>query len=315
MEETIIPYKIKIDLLMNLRDSKVKPIDGINIPNISMPPHLMSKKRATEADNSLSIDIRQLFNSLTSDNLEKLKLQLKGLICAKAQNIDMLNEISEEILKNFLISDKNIKNYMQLLNVVWNATVLQPNIDKNITPPTIGKFFLDKCRVKIFSLISEKNIRKLSEMDLDNLDQLDLYNRERESIINLLIIICELYGQRNTQFIKLNATHIYSVMKHILELHNKNQLMMQQLGNPYNDEECQNENEYEILRKMCTLYAEHLYTLIYREGKNFMVDKTKIKDLSGEEKQLSELMLRIQSEIVPKLTESYLISKYQQITY
>lgn len=307
-DHTITPQRISIDYFLTVRNQKIKPIDGLNVPNITMPPHLVSKKRSTEAGDTLSINIRHLFNSLTDDNIVKVKNQLKEIVYAKAKTIEMLNEIAEEVLQNFLISDKYIKNYMQLLNGIWNAQLLVPNtnpVDKKVSP-SIGNLFLAKCKDMIFLLISEKNIRRLAELDQDDPDQQDTYNREREKIINLIVTICSLYEQRNTPLIKLTALQLYFVMKHIIEYYNTNQMRMKELGNPY-EEDCSNEGEYETCRKMCTLYAEQLYTFMFRQGKDFIQDSTVIKD--DKETTLQNLVERFKMEMVPTLTEAFLKSK------
>jgi len=72
---------------------------------------------------------------------------------------------------------------------------------------------------------------------------------------------------------------------------------------------------------MCTLYAEQLYTFVLKEGKNFADDKAIIKDqvtVNNEtvvkERQLIDFVNRFESEIVPTLTEAYLIAKCQQLS-
>lgn len=312
---TITPERITVEQLLLWKDQPVKPIDGINIPNITIPQHLISKKRATEAVDTLPIKIRQLFNSLTADNVQAVKEQLRADVYAKAQNVEMLEEIADEILKNFVVSEQNIKNYMHLLNAIWNASVLIPGSSEKIVSRTIGFYFMNKCKDMIYDLISEKNIKSLAEMDQDDSDQLDLYNRNRQKIINLIITICCLYEQRNTTLIKLTAIQIYSVIKTILDTYNKNQLRMAELGNPY-EADCSDEEEYEILRKMCTLYAEQLYTFMSREGKEFMKDTTPVKDKSMSGDQfMSNVVVRFKKEIIPTLTEAYLISKCDSIDY
>ena len=305
---TITPERISVQYLLSLKNQKIKPIDGLNIPHITMPSHLVSKKRVTEAGDTLSINIRHLFNSLTAENIAKVKEQLRAVVYAKAQSVEMLGEIAEEILQNFIISEPNIKNFMHLLNAVWNASVLIPGSEKNVSP-TIGYFFINKCKDMIFNNIDEKYIKTLAEMDQDDTDQLDDYNRQRDKIINLIVTICSLYEQRNTTSIKLTAVQLYSVIKNILDIYKRNQERMTELGNPYEDN-CTNEEEYEVLRKMCTLYAEQLYTFMSREGKEFVRDKTMIRDQS-----LKDLVERFQKEIIPTLTEAYLISKCKSIEF
>lgn len=311
---TQILQTISIKQFLALRTHKVKPIDGLNIPNITVPPHLVSKKRSTEATDSISINIRQLFNSLTSDNLSGIKEKLREVIISKAQNVEMIEEISQEILHNFLISEQNIKNYMHLLNAVSSACVLidptqtdKANCPNKNVSPTIGNFFLNKCRTMIFNCISDANIRNLAQMDQDDMDELDRYNREREKISNLILTICYLYEQRNTSNINLKAAQLYSLISTILNSYKKNQDLMAELGNP-NKDDCSDENEYEILRKMCTLFAEQLYTFMQKEAKEFSKDPDLIKGY-----QLKSLVDQFKTEVVPTLTEAFIISKCESL--
>ncbi|AYV85834.1 MAG: hypothetical protein Satyrvirus49_3, partial [Satyrvirus sp.] len=92
-----------------------------------------------------------------------------------------------------------------------------------------------------FSCINEKNIRSLAQLDQDDNDDLDKYNREREKIINLITVICCLYEQRSTQKLKLIATPVYVILNTILNFYNQIQEKMKNLGNPYEDEDCKNE--------------------------------------------------------------------------
>ncbi len=307
----ITPQTISVSQLLAFKKQKVKPIDLLNVPGITIPPHLISKKRHTEATDTLTLNIRMLFNSLTTDNLAKVKKQLREIIVEKAKNAEMIEEISQEVLSNFIISEQNIKNYMHLLNAISAACVLMPHVTgttKNVSP-TIGNHFLGKCKDLILRSISDENIRKLAATDLDDPDQLDIYNREREKIINLIITICFLYEQRNTTNIKLTAIHLFDLIKNIMNAHDLLQARMRELGNPY-EEDCSDEEEYELCRKMCSLYAEHLYTFMSRQASEFNKDDTDIKG-----HKMIELTERFRNEIVPLLSEAYLISKCDAIKY
>lgn len=313
---TIAPHSIPVQQLISLKNRKVQSIEGLNIPNITIPPCLVTKKRITEAVDSLSINIRQLFNSITSENISIVKEQLRNIIVAKAQNAETIEEIAQEILLNFIISEQNIKNYIHLLNSVSSACVLL-STNKNIAPndksnvsPTIGNIFLKKCREMIFDCIDVANIRKLAVMDQDDEDQLDIYNRGREKIINLITTICCLYEQRSTANIKLTATQLFCLINTILTHHKNTQSKMNELGNPYEINDCKDEIEYEILRKMNILYAEQLYTFMYREAKEFNKDPELVKGQC-----LKIVVNRFKKEIIPTLTEAYLVSKCDSIEY
>ena len=331
MDKQILkPETISVQQLISLRDQRVTPIDGLNIPNITVPPHLVGKRRPTEVRDSLVINIRQLFNSLTTDNITKVKQQLRDTIVQNAKTEQDIDEIAEEILSNFIISEVNIKNYMHLLNAISPCCILitskgekgaEPNeTGEVLRTPTIGNLFLRKCKdmmsgyvdeekdIRKIGCLSEINIRSLAILDLEDTDQLDAYNREREKIINLIITVCHLYDQRHTTNIRLSSVQIYSLMYTILEYYQRAHAKMKELGDP-NEVDCTDEDEYEVLRKMCTLYAEQLYTFIQRERAEFIKDNH--NPIKGQ--TLKDLVDRFHTEIVATLTEAYLVSKCNEL--
>lgn len=324
---TISPQKISVDKLLVWKDHAVIAPDGINIPNTTVPLNLVSKKRATEARDTITISVRQIFNSLTLDNIAKSKDKLKEIVCTKAQkNVEALAEVADEIFENFIVSDKNIKNYMHLLNSIWNGSILvqYPNkTNEGVKSPCIGSFFINKCKTMIFKYIDEKNIEKLASMDLENIDVLDEYNKARETIINLIITLCELYEQRDRPLIKLTAVQIYSVMKSILDSHANCQKKMKELGDPYDDTgECKDELLYETNRKMCSLYVEQLYYFLRQQGTNFVKDDTEVilvkddtevMDKGIGKQTLKALIIRFKQDIIPTLTEAHLKSRCRDL--
>ena len=304
----ITPKSISIDQLLYLRNYKVKPIEGLIIDDITIPTHLMGKKRQTETADTLSTRIRLLFNTLTVENIQSVKEQLQTTIIEKAKTSDILDEVAVEILHNFFTSEQNIGIFMHLLNAVSNIGVLPaPSTQQRTNRPTvyytIGNKFLQECKKNIFAMIDPDNIKKLALMDLDDDDVLDQYNKERVRILNLIITLCYLYHQRdNPSLIKLNAKHLIPLLSKIIIQYKILQKEMVELGNPFDGDECLDEDKYIANSKMCNLYSEQLYTFIKRGGKDFVKDPTLF-----ENKSLLDIIEDFKTNIVPTFTESYLI--------
>jgi len=203
---------------------------------------------------------------------------------------------------------------MHLLNAINVVCVLITNQGetsnefKNVSP-SIGNCFLLRCRDLIFKSTNDENIRTLAQMDLDDADQMDAHNREREKIINLIITICYLYDQRNTANIKLTAKQLIPLINILFDRYQTLQAKMNDLGNPY-EEDCEDEEEYELCQKMCSLYAEQIYTFISREMSDFKKDPT---DHNGS--TLQSLVAKFRTDIIPTLTEAFLVSKCENLGF
>lgn len=307
---TIQPHKINPHLILNLdiKPEELIPIQGLNIPNVIIPSKLRGIIRSVSNDDPITIQIRQLLNSATIDNINVVTEKLKNLIVTKVQKESILEEIAKELFDNFLVSDKNIPMYLKLLNSVYAISIsLAEDIEKKESrkvSKSIGNYFLDECKNHFLFRTTETHLRKIVVLDQDDPDEADKYNRERDQINNIIITICSLYGQRETSYIRLNAVQVYQVFRRVLDLHKSFQEKMNKLGNPYEDEECDDEEEYENLRNMSTLCAEQLYTFISQKGTEFVNDKVEIK---GE--TLSVLLERFRDEVIPNLVEDYLESK------
>jgi hypothetical protein len=308
-QTTITPTKITYQDLVKLRKREVKPIEGLNIPGITVPDELSGKIGPVKNSDGIAYHMRPVFNAVTVDNTQQMAKKLKEIVYAKVQNQEALNDAAEEIYQNFLINEMNIPNNMQLLNEIYSASIMLSN---GKVSKSIGNYFLEKCCIGIFANVSEKKVRELALLDQDNPDDLDVYNREREKISNLIITICHLYGQRNTSFIKLTARQVIDVIKAILENHLKCQHRIKEIGNPFNGEECSDEVEFEILRKMCMIYAEQLYLFFSKKGKEFVADTTVFNEqVLGQ--ILKDLVLRFQTEVVPFISEEFLKSKCAEL--
>ena len=302
--------KLSLEFFIARKNNVVEPINNLNIPKVIIPPDLVKKRRPVSKD-TITTYIRQLLNSITVHNVEQAKRQLLVDINEKVESENSLDEIASELLSSFIVSDTNIGNYMQILNVIYKATIRVTNktTGEISLSKTIGNLFLDKCRQLIFKNISEGNILYLAKKNLDDDEELDLYNKERDKILNLIIVLCHLYRQRNTQFVKLTATHIYAVIDKILRNHMINQEQMVLLGDPY-EGECIDEERYEYCRRMCVLYSEQLYVFFYNEGKTFKCDETNIKGST-----LSDLITKFYLDVVPNLSEAHMQSKCRMLSF
>lgn len=287
---------ISIQEFLNYMNQPVVPIEGLNIPNITVPAHLVSKKRETQASDTISVNIRFLFTSLTAENLPQVKEELHRVICEKVKNAKMLEEVAHEIVDNFVKRGQNIKNYMHLLNMVSRQCLTLS--DENTTQ-TIGYYFLEKCRDMITVFISEDNIKKLAQMDQYDDDDLDAFNREREKINNLITTICCLYEQRHTSNIKLTAYQLYPLINnHILEKHSKYLNLIKDLD--------EFDDDYQIYGKICNIYAEQIYVFLLNVGEDFLKDEPiQVKEKTYKMKDIVE---KFKTNILPNITESFLVS-------
>lgn len=308
------PQTISVKQINELRKLKPKNPD-INIPGIVIPAELDGKKRPIVAEENISTKIRFIFNSLTATNIEKTKVLLKEQI-NKLETAEDVQKVADEILANLIVSEQNIPNYMHLLNFASPHVVkVKPYIDKNTgkerdTTDSIGRCFIIKCRDLLFSMISETNIRDLAEIDQYDSDCIDEFNKRREKIFNLIITICHLYDQRKSTLIKLTGVQIIDLMNNIMNNYDKIQEKMKTLCNPKSDDECEDELEYEICRRMCNIYAEQLYVLLSRKAKDFSKDDSKFNGLT-----LKMQIARFREHIVPNIAEDYLLSNCNEIEY
>ena len=304
MENQYTSKTIPVEDFLTYMKCNTVPLEGLNIPNITVPPHLVSKKRPTEASDSIAVDIRYLFNSLTQDNLPEVKEELNKIISEKAKNAKMLEEVAIEILDNFIMKEENVKNCMHLLNTVSKqcrliSTQSTDGTKNNQTTPTIGYYFLDKCYMMIMEVISEKQINELANLNQDDEDELDKYNRDREKINNLIATVCCLYEQRNTSNIKLTSYQLYPLINNnIIEKHAKYNSLLKDLT--------EDDQNYELYRKICNLYAEQVYIFLSCAGEDFLKEPSFIvKDKTYFMKDLVE---RFKTEVIPVISEAFLSS-------
>ena len=319
MEPNIIKSKsISIDQIKYLvSNHRVKPIENLLISDITFPSSLSSRRRQTESDSELVINVRLIFNSLSTENINQRSEQLEKIVMENAKSVEMINDIANEIFSHFLNDEKMIPCYLRLLNAVYrmgNCPIGMSieELKKTNNGPTIGNHFLRKCRDIIVGMIAFKNIKILSDYDLDDVEELDKYNDQREKIFNLITTICYLYEQRNSPYIHLTALQLIPLMSSIIKCHAFAIDELSKTSNPYEDENCSDEDatKYESLRRMANIYAEQLYVFISREAKRFVEDNTCQGDLTC--KSIVDIFKR---QVVPTLTEAYMINKCKNIDY
>lgn len=290
------------------------------IPGQVLIPHIMMTD--SQKKKSVAIEVRKLFNSVTKDNITEVKNELRKMVTEylvktpKDHIPDEMNSIANEMLHNFIVSESNIKIYMQMLNAIFNVAV--NHIDQNTGEPVQSKpiayYFLNNCKNLVLKNISEETIRSLAVKNSDDEDELDSFNKEKAKICNLILTICSLYDQRTSSNIKLTAVPVHNVINIILSKHAELITRMKNLGNPYEDDvECLDEVEYECLGRMCSIYTELIIVFFDCEYESFMTDLTIISNkiiVDGldivRNETLADIVNRFKEEIFPKIAEPHM---------
>lgn len=295
-----------VTFLLSKMNEIVEPIPNLTIQNITIPASLQ-KKRATQSADSIETNIRALFNSVTTDNLEKLKESLFKIVVEKAQTSALLERVANEIFENFLISEANIINYLVLLNKVQRCAVSydDPETKEKKISKTIGFFFLEKCRKQFFDFSKPVMMEKLAKLNQDDEDEFDQYNRERERMLNLIVTICVLYQNRNKKdCLSLTVSQMGPcltdlVKNYVVVLKKYESLLDPETGDSKDEFFDQNE----INRKMLILYAEEIYTVLARTGQEFF----------KEDRVASDIVL-IKKYVEPSLMSDYLIANFKKLS-
>ena len=163
--------------------------------------------------------------------------------------------------------------------------------------------------------------------NIDDVDEEDFYNKEKSKIINLIMTICSLYDQRNNETdIKLTAPQVYRIIRLMIDSCKVITFRMKELGNPYETDDCKDEEEYMYLNRMHTLYTELILVFFDKEHMSFINDKTQIEDKSPTLKYIEEikdapiksytlldLIDRFKLEIIPNLEEPHLLARCNKI--
>lgn len=286
---------IDYQTMLSYKDCSIQPIN-LNIGNINIPLSFQNVEKK-----SIITGIRALLNMLSDENISQVQEKIRDIIISKIPTVENLNEIAIELVDQFISSKDYIKKYITILNYIYNIKVLKEDgIQKQ--SESIGNCFLRKCRELILANLDMGKINQLALYDLSDMDQLDEYNKEREKAINLIILLCSLYEQKNTSLIRLSALQIMPLLKQIVDCcHHLNNEMLA-LGDPYAGE-CLDETKYFLLEKSLTLYVEYLYTFVSTSFISFSKDDTVINNT-----KMTYYINILRNEFAPKLTEPYLIA-------
>lgn len=319
MTQTVKARSYPVSYLRKCLDMSIMPISGLSIPKITMPNKNIQYSIITE--------IRKLFNIVTATNVDIVKTELKKIIIDSLVNKDSkellsnkMNDIVNEILNNFIISDtKLLQTYTKMLNAISCVAIRSINTetgDPEQSEP-IRSYFLKNCRTLIYKYICSENIKLMCMKNLDDIDEEDLFNKEKNKITNLIMTICSLYNQRNLDVdIKLTAIPVHGIIQHMLNECIIIISKMKELGNPYESDGCLDEEAYIILNRMYTLYSELMLVFFDTEYASFATDTTQIKDkTTGSNQTLSNIIFRFKQEIIPNLEEPYLLARCNKIGF
>ena len=309
------PRKISVAQILAYRArSKIeghKPYQPANfqkVPNITIPEAFVAKNDRLGNIDPIVAKIRELFNALTVDNINVIESQLKEAIRNIASNHHSADVIANEILANIVVSERNIVNYLRILNSIKEIKITCP-VTKTISN-TIGNCFLNACRLMITEVTKLANVEKLANLDPYDEDDIDILNSEREKFHNLILTICELYSWRKKPgYINLTANHIYAPIHRIISSHGMVMKKMQELGDP-EESECYDEERYEVYSRMCSLYTEQLYTFMNKSGADFIRDPTQTS--SG---KLDMHVKTFRESIIPTIKQNWLLIKCNSIDY
>ena len=316
------PDKINGRVFLNLLENPNHTLFPINlgIPNLTIPNNMVPRQFGN-TESSIKLKVRELLNIVTKDSIIGTANKLRSVIDeetrerGKLANSSILKDIANEFLDTFLVSGKQLNEHLQLLNSIYMIAIKEPSTQvsdaKPILSKSIGGFITDLLKEKYMSLVSESNVKAMAMRDVDNPDEQDLYYREEDKLINIISLICAMYNQRNTKNISLHSTHIIIILNKLLTSHANIIKNLKNLEN--NDDESENEEEYDIYRRMATIYEKCMYTVFKDYHKDMVNDKDPLvkKDVDGNIIQtvlLKDLINMFKKNVIPHICEMYLIS-------
>jgi len=298
------PNIITFETFVKYMSFDIEPIK-LNISNINIPENLLPQNVEKK---DIIKSIRTLLNILTVDNMNQIKDSIRELIIGKISSIEKLTEIANELVLQFISSREHIGNYMNILNYIYNVKILKDENQKY--SESIGNCFLKKCRELTLVYLEISKVESLADLDLTNNNDIDFFHKEKEKIISLIVVICHLYKQRNSNLIRVSAAQVIPLIRQIIDTYKKLQTEMNLLGDPYIVEECKDEERYFVLQRMCSLYAEYLYTFFDICLVEFNLDDSKINNQT-----LKSLYEEFRKDIIPTLSEPFLIENCKKFNH
>ncbi len=304
----VTPKSIGYELILSRkRQGPITLEKPPKIPGINVPDSMIQK--LPQVGNPLSLEVRGIFNAITADNIYSMKEKLKLTIQTKVRDVEALGIIAEEVMRCLIDTENNIEIYFPMINFSHSSVIIYP-IDETGKAPrskSLGYFFILKCRDEITKNIDEKEINKLAQLSLEDGDteKFNKYNDERSKTFNLITVICRLYRQRHSEdLIKIKSRSLYEVINILLEMHDKCQKEMDELGDPTKEEsECKDEDAYFLKDRMAHIYAEYIYSFI--EGAREIINDA--------EANLCTLVDKFKETVIPKMSQAYLKAKCKQI--
>jgi hypothetical protein len=291
------PEQLTVAELMKFRNfNKIKPVDGCqNIPGINIPTHLTQKNGLELTLQTIQERIRPLFNFLDMTNIPETVDRLYKIIETEIKDITELVLVAKEFMSNFLVSEQNIEMYLSLLNRIYFVGI-RIGSEKESEP--LGYYFIAECQNTFKMLFSSEHVEKLSKLDIHNLDAKMEYENGNKRMINLMILFCNLYRQRESNNIKLRANQLIFITDSMINSYiTYRQKMLLSIDN-YTDEII-DEKAYEQNRIIMKLYAGSLYNLLKYQGDDLY------RDPAANKMKLTMKILidKFMSVIIPTLIE------------
>jgi transcriptional regulator with PAS, ATPase and Fis domain len=307
--------KIEVDQFMSRMTCKVKPIDTLHIPGITVPPHLTDKFFISN-DRTLRTEIRMLLNRLTLQNLQDVSRELHNIVKELAISEDSLKDIADEFMKCIIMCNTDgennyrIKEYLTVFSSIQNSALIVNVNGTRKSTLRIRDYFISCCKSKYSEISSLDYIKNLASKDIDDPQDADELATGREFFTNILLLLSFLYENRLTDNVNLGSSIMISILGGLVNNYMKSCTNAEEA---YHILEIMDTDEaehtYDIHKQMCSLYAEEIFVILENEIKIMKNDKF----LNQQGVSLSNIIDKVFEEVLPTITESYLISKYDDL--